>query len=281
MKRIIFILLFSLFTFNSTALIPTRVILATDSHKNYIEFWPHVAHWWQKIIGITNITIAAIATEPLVPIANADVIALPAIPGVPTGKHAQMIRLLLPVLYPDEICIIADMDMIPLSRSFFLEFPRNVPDDHFLIYHEYGQFLTETYPEERYDRRYPMCYLAAQGKLFGEIFGITTLAESTKKIKEWHALDLGFSTDEQIVFAAINQWQHFSSRITILSIPDFYEHRIKRIFQYDPVKLINDFYFDSHCPRPYSQHKNSIDTMVQLRLGAIAVARITQSNNNH
>ncbi|MGB8467956.1 MAG: hypothetical protein WCE21_03040 [Candidatus Babeliales bacterium] len=245
------------------ALVPERVIIASDLNRNYIEFWPAVAHWWQDIVGIKKVTFAVVGGVPPqcdVSDENIEVIYVEPIKGVSTALHAQTIRMLLPILYPNEVCILGDIDMIPLSSDFFVKYGAQVPDDHLLIYHEYPESLGS-----EYYYRYPFCYTAARGSTYGEIFGISDVAQIPVLIKQWSELGWGFPTDERVLYAAVQKWRAKTNRVSFLDIPDFYDHRLskKQALNFDAVKLAAGHYFDGHCPRPYSQYKLLIDAIVQ------------------
>ena len=56
------------------------------------------------------------------------------IPEVNPVFVSQTLRLLAPSLYKDDICIISDMDMIPLSKDYFVNKLKNYEDDKFVIF---------------------------------------------------------------------------------------------------------------------------------------------------
>lgn len=262
MKKIYFLIVcISIIFISTSALVPERVILASDLNQNYIQFWPHVAHWWRNIVGIQKITFAVIGgiAGSYAADDNTDIVYIPRIGSVASALHAQTIRLLLPTLYPEEVCIISDVDMIPLSSAFFLQSGKEVPNDHLLIYHLYPESLGAEYFE-----RYPMCYIAGTGKTFHEIFSVSHLWEFEAVIKQWAERNWGFATDEKILYATVNAWNAFNSRVTIVHDPTFYEHRLSKIqaLNVDPKKLCAGFYFDGHCPRPYATHKHIFDALL-------------------
>ena len=47
---------------------------------------------------------------------------------------AQNIRLLAPVLFPDEVCILSGIDIMPLSKNYFFEAIKNIDESNFIIY---------------------------------------------------------------------------------------------------------------------------------------------------
>jgi hypothetical protein len=127
MKKLILLLL----VFNPLhALELKRVILATDENPMYIDFWPIVAPLW-KAMGFAP-TLALIAhSECKVDTSLGDVIRFEPIAGIPTSLQAQVMRLFLPIFFPNEGCILSDIDMLPISASYFFEGAAHCPDDAF------------------------------------------------------------------------------------------------------------------------------------------------------
>ena len=85
-----------------------RVILSTDSNKDYLQFWPLTALAWKKLgfqptLGIVgDIDI----NENL-----GDVYKFNRVDGVSSMFNAKIIRLYLPCLFPDDLCILGDIDL--------------------------------------------------------------------------------------------------------------------------------------------------------------------------
>lgn len=248
LHKITFILLI-LFPLRVASFTINRVILATDAHENYIQFWPIVAKIWKELIGVQP-TLALIADESVTVDASlGDVIRFEPIPGVSNALYAQAIRLLLPIMFPNDGCILADIDMIPLSKTYFIDSVAHIPEDQFIVYKR----LTE--------QTYPMCYNAAKGSTFAELFSISNPEDIPGKIKEWAALNLGWSTDEKILRQCLEIWDQLKSRCTFLNHP--VEKRIDRSeWQYDKNLLLAGFYIDAHCLRPYKKYKAFIDQLI-------------------
>src|ERR1700737_349362 len=99
--------IFLCFLFSCSSLIAARidrVILGCDANPMYIEFWPMVARTWKEIVGVKP-TLALIAPSSMVIDESlGDVIRFEPIPGIPTSFQAQVIRLLLPAYFEDEVC---------------------------------------------------------------------------------------------------------------------------------------------------------------------------------
>ncbi|MEX0671809.1 MAG: hypothetical protein WD068_00470 [Candidatus Babeliales bacterium] len=237
------------------ALTLDRVILATDAHENYIQFWPLVAKAWRDIVGIRP-TLALIADMSVeIDQSCGDVIRFAPIPGVPTSLYAQTIRLLLPAYFPDDGCIISDIDMMPLQKKYFIESINDVSDDRFVVYRG------RTY-DWMAAPRYPMCYIAAKGSIFKEVFKIQKLGDIPAIVRSWYARGFGWDTDELMLYEYISLWQEKTNRLTKLLHDS--SGRIDRLaWQFDSAKLKNLIYIDAHMPRPYHLHKELIDQLIK------------------
>src|SRR3990172_8018007 len=130
------ILFFSLISSSFlNALDLNRVILSTNNNPLYIEFWPVVAPLWEAM-GLRP-TLALVADENCtVDSTLGDVIRFPPLKDVPVAMQAQVIRLFLPAFFPDDGCLIADIDMLPISRSYFFSGAASCPDRSFLVYRD-------------------------------------------------------------------------------------------------------------------------------------------------
>lgn len=252
MKRLWLSLALFLLPLYSSSFVIDRVILSTDTHADYIEFWPVVARVWSSM-GIRP-TLALIATpDVVIDETIGDVIRFEPIPGVPNGLYAQVIRLLLPIYFEEDVCLISDIDMIPLDKDYFIQGAARVPEHAFLMYRELPAHW----------RRVQMCYNAAKGKLFKEIFRINSPAEIPARVAAWHNLDYGFYTDEKVFFLYLVQWPGYRTRCAQLR--DGTIRRLDRTeWKYTLNQFKNGAFIDMHCPRPYSKHKAEIDMLLQL-----------------
>lgn len=244
-----------LFSFQLYAVKIDRVILGCDANPMYLEFWPLVAKTWTEIVGVRP-TLALIASkEVYIDETLGDVIRFEPIANIPTSFQAQIMRLLLPAYFENEVCIISDMDMIPLQRDFFVNNVSTCPDDSFIIFNDRGRYIGNS-PE------YLMCYIVAQGKTFKEIFCLSDTTEIPDRLCQWYMRNLGWTSDQQILFEAVNNWQHYNSRVIKLGYAE--PQRIDRAFWHYNKDLVRTrkHYVDSHLLRPYSSYKNQIDELM-------------------
>lgn len=253
MKRILFV--FLLVSLGSSGVKIDRVILGCDANPLYLEFWPMVAKTWKEIVGVRP-TLALIASADVkIDESLGDVIRFEPISGIPTSLQAQVIRLLLPIYFPDDICIISDMDMIPLQRDYFVNAVAEIARDKFVVYKD-GAFDPEHFKE------YPMCYNVALGNTFKDIFEITSIQEIPNKIKEWYALGLGWTTDQQILYRSVNHWNSKTKRLVKLG-HDVHPRVDRLYWRYNITHLRNkNYYIDCHMLRPYNAYRAEIDALM-------------------
>lgn len=229
-----------------------RVILASDANSLYLDFWPLVARAWERLVGLRP-TLALIAEDDvIIDETCGDVIRFKPIPGVPTGFYAQHIRHLVPAYFEEDGCLISDIDMFPLSKDYFIESVKNVSEDAYVVYRD------KAYTYERF----PMCYSAAKGKVFKEMFKLKSLDHIPNIIEAWYKMNLGWNSDERLLYHYVTHWSGYATHC--IKLGGTVEKRVDRSkWQYDPVKVNAGYYIDSHSLRPYLNYKSSIDTLLK------------------
>ena len=240
-----------------------RVILASNSNPNYLEFWPVVAKTWKRVIGVQPTLALIDDTGIIIDESLGDVIRVPSIEGVPTWFQAQVVRLFLPILFPEDVCILSDMDLVPLNRRFFTDGIEDLPENSFLVYNNNAN-----------QDRFPICYLAAKGRVFAEVFnaqGVKSVDDVNQLIKYWFETFLpffGWDTDERVFHRYITQWDGYAQRCCLLNRFDG-QRRIDRSskMNFDLNKLRSSYYYDMHLPRPYFKCRDMIDDILN-HLGA-------------
>lgn len=234
-----------------------RVILTSNDNPMYLDFWPLVAKAWKQIIGIQP-TLFLISDHYIeVDETVGDVIRIQSIPGVKTSTHAQILRLVAPIYFENEVSIISDIDMLPLNRDYFIKSVADISDEKFVVYRDKG------YGEN--SNRFPMCYSAGKGYLFKSIFNINGIDEIPNKIKqwiqEWHAKrpNEEWETDEVTMFKYLHAWKYLKSRCVFLHHTSMLPQRIDRSdWRYDKEKLKNNYYIDAHMVRPLQKYYREI-----------------------
>lgn len=237
-----------------------RVILATNENPEYLDFWPVAAKAWKEFIGITP-TLVVVGNKDLkVNTSLGDVIYFEPVEGLPTSFQAQIIRLLLPTLFPNDGCIISDIDQIPLSKKYFINSIANVDEDCFVVYRELFSRLAEN--------EFPMCYVAAQGKIFREIFGVKNMADIREKITSWGQNEYKlyqWMTDQKVLYSAVTSWKSWPKKCIRLGHDWIY----RKLHDYQwPVKkqLLKSYYADASLRKPLKKYRYNKELLMALAL---------------
>lgn len=271
-KFILFLLVFIQLT-PLAAMKVERVILATNDNPAYYPYWPAASKAWSDIIGFKP-TLILIATQEFMdqhpkifdqkkfgPIIRMD-----PIEGMSTAKQAQAVRLFAPSYFPDEVCMTSDIDMIPLSRSYFRNNVKKHPKDAFVAWRwTHGR------------DEYTICYLSALGKTFMDIFNMTSPRQIPQKLKEVDSLNLGWFSDQIYVTTKAREWNQTSGKLIAHRGSD--ARRCRRHYNYFLAKA--NYYFDYSTPRLLKEYYEEVcdritamghpELIPYLELGALEI----------
>ncbi len=231
-----------------------RVILASDDNPDYLEFWPLMAKAWKQLIGIKP-TLFLVADESVqVDRGIGEVIRFEPIPGMKTSYQAQVIRILAPAFFENEVSIISDIDTLPINRDYFIKSVKKVPGNCSAVYRNNYQVD---------ELRYPLCYHAMKGSVCREIFGLDHIDFDVvrDKLIEWERYGYGWNTDELILTAALKKWNEETGRVYCLDL-GVGKHIDKINWKYNKDHL-GSRYIGAHLPRPFSKNKKMIMELVK------------------
>jgi len=250
-----------LFFFNISAFKINRVILSWDNNVLFEHFWPIVSKAWNKNIGIRP-TLFFIGSKKIkVDTTYGDVIYVSPIIGVPTAYQAMAIRVLAPALYPNDFCIISDLDMIPINKEFFNNVTINIPESDFVVFYPY---FYSKHKLSKDPERYMMCYNAAKGSTFANIFNVRTIKDMQTTLYAWYKDYYSIykvATDEKMLFKYLQEWEIKDQSLHLMELP---MSRLSR--EHWESKIINlktTNFYDSHLPRPYNKFKKEIDELLK------------------
>lgn len=219
----------------------TISIFSTNEHELYLPFVEPVSRAWENL-----------GFEPLCVNTSEQKFVSP--DEIPTGNQAQMIRVLLPALYPERMFIVSDIDMLPLNASYFHKISE-LPKDN--------QIVNVSADAYRGQKRFPICYFVGKGSTFSTITGVKNRDDISKVMKSWWSQGKGWDTDELCFTSEIFECLGRGSI-------DFagYErgwtqgrahYRIDRDFWvYDGDALSQGKYIDSHMLRPFSTNRHHL-----------------------
>lgn len=178
---------------------PTRVILASNTNPEYIQFWPLVARHWQAIHHLRPTLFFIGPKDRPLETDIGDVIFVDPLPGIPTSFQAQMIRLFAPTLFPEDCCVICDIDLLLLEPDFFRHYGVDqLPDTDWVSLNRYGMAFQHV----------SLSYQVAKGQTFRNVFGCDgqNLESIRNHIQKYAGKDLKWATDELVLAAALRRW---------------------------------------------------------------------------
>jgi hypothetical protein len=251
-----------------------RVILASDSHENYLPFWKYAAKSWARL-GI-NPTLFLISNNDVdninIDSSLGDVYRLNCGEGMHTAFVSQCIRLLCPAMFLNESVIIADIDNFPLSAKYFLGSVEGINDENFVSY------------------RAGVCgpnqiaipWNLAKGSTWADVFEFCGVnannwkARTIKRLQNWYPNNYrpihkgrckAWFTDQALLKKYITSWKHKnnSSRLCELKDVNTGFYRLDRSANnkthttiFNPKTIYSDF----SPPRPLKKHINYISNVL-------------------
>jgi len=238
----------------------TRAILATNDNEQYYQFWPLVARRWQRW-GIIP-TLIVISDKKLdIDESLGDVIYYSPLEKQNTAHQAQVIRLFAAANFESDVCLVSDLDMMPLKKEYFTDAASYYDDEHFLVY------SSDAYlPGDPAFPAYPMCYLCSKGINFKNIIE-GNLSNFEDKFGEWMNYGYGWHTDEKVFYKKFQEWAPNHKKVTFLRRGFNISNSLLSIARIDRSNgcehnknlISQNFYVDFHMPRPYKQHSEIID----------------------
>tara|TARA_B100001250_G_C19797148_1_gene789273 strand:- start:402 stop:1148 length:747 start_codon:yes stop_codon:yes gene_type:complete len=239
-----------------------NVMLSCDDNPYYSDFWPFVRDLWQKRIGIEPKLIfvnEAKETETF----EDGILYIKKLDDYPVYLQAQLARIYFTQMFEDEICLLSDIDMFPVSTVFFDKAKIEAACDENTFFH--------LNPERREFGQLPICYYCGYGSLYKKLFDNTTWQGFLDKI-----INLDFDTDKFNFrlpqhLQGNNLW--FSDEVFLFSQIGKHKINIKPnnefisnrrldregILRADWLALMNNGFVDIHLPRPYKDYSEMID----------------------
>lgn len=257
-----------------------RVLIGADDNPLYLPFLPIVSLAWQKLLGIKP-TLAYVPSDGKIKDWMKeycqDIVVYDIPKEIKRGSAATFCaRLLIRAIWKEDICMVSDLDMIPLQKDIFLNLPKNFTKDNFLSI-GYDAFKngdgspTDPAVKNSNFRKFPSCYTIATSNVWKEIINPRDLAEN-ELLNSWHdhrdfdaqesPVKSHYFCDESLMRALVQKWNPSRDRVigvdrgANLGVMD---GRIDRAnWQVDKKKLEAGNFVDAHCPRPFSQYRDSL-----------------------
>lgn len=159
--------------------------------------------------------------------------------------QAQVVRLWAAHLFPDEFCMLGDIDTLPLRRQYFAELSRGLEEDALLI-PQSDAYDGPLYAD--YDDAYLMSYAMAKGRIFREI--LDTNCDFQTFVERLANMKKGWHTDEIYLYQCARKYQK-----CVLGKRGYEDGRPLRCidrdrgWQYSTDYIAADWYIDCYMPR--------------------------------
>jgi len=242
-----------------------KVLLSCDENPFYYDFWPSVKKMWSEHIGIEPVLIF-INKQKETDGFEDGVLYLRQRDNYPIHLQAQMARIFFTQYFPDEVCFVSDIDMFPISKSFFdaEKIEKMCNEDSFFHLN----------PERREFGQFPLCYYCGPGSLFSKVVGSDDWDDFLEKI-----VNMNFNTDllnfrlpdhlsgKKLWFSDEIYMHTMIQKLGINIVPNdtlIGHNRIDReqIKNIDYSSLLRQDIVDIHLPRPYKEYERYIDNIL-------------------
>jgi hypothetical protein len=240
------------------------VLAATTADPMYMNFVPLFLQAWKKLYPTVDVKIILVHDRiPLELETYRDhLILFRPLPRVSNAFVSQYIRLLYPALLTqyDHGVLITDIDMLPMSSTYYTKNIENVADDAFVYFRDGCTAANEL----------AMCYSVAAPKTWMEIFRIYGIQQAEERLEDlfnlmdhYEIAGRGWNTDQTDLFQYVTQWNQTTKRFVALNDAGTGFQRLCRSTFYkwknDLDQLKKDVaagkYSDYHCLRPYHEYK--------------------------
>lgn len=236
------------------------VLIGCDSNPYYFDFWPIISKAWKLKFGYIPV-LGLICNE------DSDLISdeyglvkkFKKIDSIAISLQTQIVRLFLSKFLDGE-CLISDIDMLPLSISYFKKISNLINDNNIIVYSSDNAECLKV-------KQFPMCYINATSNTYRKIFDLDlSWVEFCNKL---NSMNNGWYSDQLYIYEKILKYKdEFNDNVILLNrgwINNQAINRIDRInWRFNSEYVKQGVYIDSHLLRPYSKYKNEVDCLICL-----------------
>lgn len=223
-------------------------VVSSNSNPEYLDFWPYVAKAWKNLIGLEPVLLYIDnAPAPDWVYDHGKVFYLESISEWDIVQQSQCIRFWAAKLL-DKPFIISDMDMLPISRDYYIKNAESIGDKGIISYS--SDIIN--YRWYRTNPQYPMCYLAGDPQSFIDVLSLIEIDHKVF-LRRLSYMSMRSGTDQKMFY---NQ----SRRNTNVPIKHLERGWIEEKYATGRLDKViwpkTDYnaheYIDCHLPRPLS-----------------------------
>ncbi len=234
-----------------------KVIIASNENMKYLSFWPLVKKVWRNM-GFDPILIYT--SKESVPICDDHDVIFFNTMEMDTGFVSRNIRMLYPSLFPNEICLISDIDLVPLNQNYFKSTISNLNNNNFVIMRN----------NVNINDQIPICWNVAKGSIWGEVFKVKNEEQIRSLLIKWYQNTISDKTtawynDQVMLKFHLDEFEKVNpERVYRLNDNLTKFRRLDRKSYTNTLLSIyrNDSFTDFHMPRPYNKNKILINLII-------------------
>jgi len=267
-----------------------RVIVSCDD-SHFKDFWPIVSKAWAKYFPEAKVSLAFVTNRKedddlVIKMREyGDVHLFPVVDNIPTPNLAKMSRHILAGNFGDEVCMIEDIDTIPLQRNFILDR---------LSKREKGKMLfigKEVYNGNGTDEgKFPISNITGESHFFKKIVNPDNL-EYTDLFKSWcgvrvydhkEAINNEPDLSGRFGFSDESLWRVLLKRYDMSEKDYIFIDRAVDVQKYwidrswwniDQNMLVNDEYVCCNFLRPFSNNYYYIEPIVKYIFNSLDIKK--------
>lgn len=253
-----------------------RVLISVDE-SDYLDYLPVVSLAWQKLLGIKPTLALVTEKSSLLNIDKycQDVLYYDIDSRIPSGRCKTFVaRMLMRYKFNDEVCMVSDIDLIPLSKHIFEQAMGLFKEDCFMSIgsnlFEFGDGDPMSKIVDPNLRKFPSCYTIAKSNVWKDLInplGLNDydLVSTWLNINEYDHKESANKEnfcDESLIRLMIQKWNPARDRIIGIPRPlkgfTLLDRIDKGKWRLDQNNLFNGKYVDAHCPRPLKKYVTDI-----------------------
>ena len=270
------------------------IFTADDSH--FLDFWEIQSKVCKEILGIQPVLFHITETDSdFYDDGFGLVKKIKKVGTTNTGALAAIGRMFFTKYFPDEVCLISDIDMLLIDKDYLQNSIRNVDEDSLVMYisdayDKKREEALEYHNKEYFPKDLVQLYVyhlnAAKGKTFSKLLDTDcSFEEYIDRHWELGPKTLFWGADECYFSEAVTRFENDINIVKLVrgySSPWKCDKRLERhrfpvqlnweseiksqkedgVYNIDDI--INKKYVELNCPRPYSQYKEEIDKIVNI-----------------
>ena len=231
---------------------PQWVILSSDESSSYVGFLEPVAARWNALgVRVFYCKICADVSDHSEPEATeyGKLWRCPDVGIVSTAFQSQVARLYA-TKFVDGFVVLSDIDMLPISRTFF-NFPDRLANGIACVRNDLGYGG---------GTQVSMCYLAGDSGKLADALMVKPKTFSGFCHHVTFSAGTGWFADEIYATLHLPMSEAWLGILPGISLP-----RICRgNWAYDSALVREELYYDAHLPRPYAEHVDRIEALISL-----------------